>query len=183
MSLLAGRAVDGACSSFVAFGARPQKRVPLVFAATAATRVVAAHSVDRVCLTFELSGRRRHGAWAARPMIDSTALRPKRHAGGGPLERRVRQRAWLERTDKHVRANDSRSACGSVPPAPRALEVAWHLLRARQEVTEAPHREAAKSQACPERAKPRAVLEAVSARPVAASGDGGTDCHPSVPNV
>ena len=43
-------------------------------------------------LTFELSGRHRRGAWAARPMIDNTVSRPKCLAGGGPLERRVRPR-------------------------------------------------------------------------------------------
>jgi hypothetical protein len=43
------------------------------------------------CLTFELRGRRRCGALAARPMIYSTAARPGCHAGGGPLERRVRR--------------------------------------------------------------------------------------------
>jgi hypothetical protein len=32
----------------------------------------------------------RQGAWAARPMIATTASRPKCLAGGGPLERRVR---------------------------------------------------------------------------------------------
>jgi hypothetical protein len=41
-------------------------------------------------VTFELSGPHRQGAWAARLMIDGTALRPKRLAGEGPLERRVR---------------------------------------------------------------------------------------------
>lgn len=41
-------------------------------------------------VTFELSGRSRRGAWAARPMISMTASRPKCLAGGGPLERRVR---------------------------------------------------------------------------------------------
>ena len=44
------------------------------------------------CLTFELRGRNRDGALAARPMINSTDSRPGCHAGGGPwLERRVRQ--------------------------------------------------------------------------------------------
>ena len=42
-------------------------------------------------LTFELSGRHRQGAWAASPMISTTGSRPKRLAGGGPLERRVRR--------------------------------------------------------------------------------------------
>ena len=42
-------------------------------------------------LTFELSGPRRVGAWAARRRISWRASRPKRQAGGGPLERRVRQ--------------------------------------------------------------------------------------------
>jgi hypothetical protein len=42
-------------------------------------------------LTFELSGRNREGAWAARRMMTQTASRPKCLAGGGPLERRVRQ--------------------------------------------------------------------------------------------
>ena len=44
------------------------------------------------CLTFELSGRNRQGAWAASPMISTTGSRPKCLAGGGPLERRVRAR-------------------------------------------------------------------------------------------
>ena len=42
-------------------------------------------------LTFELSGRRRVGAWAARRKITWEASRPKCQAGGGPLERRVRR--------------------------------------------------------------------------------------------
>jgi hypothetical protein len=41
-------------------------------------------------LTFELSGRHRQGAWAARPTMCTAASRPKCLAGGGPLERRVR---------------------------------------------------------------------------------------------
>ena len=45
------------------------------------------------CLTFELSGPRRVGVLAARPMINSTASRPVRQPGGGPLERRVRRPA------------------------------------------------------------------------------------------
>jgi hypothetical protein len=49
-------------------------------------------------LTFELSGRSRHGAWAARRSIDQGVARPKCHAGGGPLERRVRPRSGGERT-------------------------------------------------------------------------------------
>ena len=47
------------------------------------------HSGARVCLTFELSGHHRHGAWAARRSINQGVARPKRYAGGGPLERRV----------------------------------------------------------------------------------------------
>jgi hypothetical protein len=42
-------------------------------------------------LTFELSGGRRRGAWAARRMMTLAALRPKCLAGGSPLERRVRE--------------------------------------------------------------------------------------------
>ncbi len=43
------------------------------------------------CLTFELRGRNRCGAWPARRMIRTSASRAKCHAGGGPwLERRVR---------------------------------------------------------------------------------------------
>jgi hypothetical protein len=42
-------------------------------------------------LTFELSGGRREGAWAARRMMTLAASRPKRLAGGRPLERGVRQ--------------------------------------------------------------------------------------------
>jgi hypothetical protein len=54
---------------------------------------------DRAGLTFELSGRHRQGAWAARRMICMTASRPKRLAGGGPLERRVRPHfRYLSRT-------------------------------------------------------------------------------------
>jgi hypothetical protein len=45
---------------------------------------------DRAGLTFELSGRHRQGAWAARRMMCLSAARPKCLAGGGPLERRVR---------------------------------------------------------------------------------------------
>jgi hypothetical protein len=41
-------------------------------------------------LTFELSGGRRRGAWAARPMMTLAGSRPKCLAGGRPLERRVR---------------------------------------------------------------------------------------------
>ncbi len=36
------------------------------------------------CLTFELRGRSRDGAWPARPMMRTTASRAKCHAGGGP---------------------------------------------------------------------------------------------------
>jgi hypothetical protein len=55
---------------------------------------MADHNVTRVCLTFELRGALRYGAWPARPMIDSTAWRAKCHAGARPLERRVRRRWW-----------------------------------------------------------------------------------------
>ncbi len=52
---------------------------------------VAYRRVTRRCLTFELRGRNRHGAWPARRTIDQSASRAKCHAGGGPwLERRVR---------------------------------------------------------------------------------------------
>jgi hypothetical protein len=45
------------------------------------------------CLTFELSGRHRQGAWAARCMMNAVgSARPRCLAGGGPLERRVRPR-------------------------------------------------------------------------------------------
>jgi hypothetical protein len=43
-------------------------------------------------LTFELSGRHRQGALAARRMIGLSASRPRCPAGGGPLEQRVRRR-------------------------------------------------------------------------------------------
>jgi hypothetical protein len=44
------------------------------------------------CLTFELSGGQRHGALAARCNMYLSASRPRCHAVGRPLERRVRQR-------------------------------------------------------------------------------------------
>jgi hypothetical protein len=48
----------------------------------------------RCCLTFELRGARRYGAWPARPMINSTASRAKCHAGARPFQRRVRRLFW-----------------------------------------------------------------------------------------
>ena len=78
----------------------PNQRFRSDWAARATrSRVFAAHGRarrwryargSRCCLTFELSGPRRVGAWAARPMIHTTASQPKCQAGGGPLERRVR---------------------------------------------------------------------------------------------
>ena len=47
-------------------------------------------------LTFELSGPRRVGAWAARRMMTLDGSRPKCQAGGGPLERRVRPHRTVE---------------------------------------------------------------------------------------
>ena len=49
-------------------------------------------------LTFELSGRRRVGAWAAKRMMTLAGSRAKCQAGGGPLERRVRAQVsgWRE---------------------------------------------------------------------------------------
>ncbi len=41
-------------------------------------------------LTFELSGRRREGAWPAQRMMTLAGARAKCLAGGCPLERRVR---------------------------------------------------------------------------------------------
>ncbi len=39
---------------------------------------------SRCCLTFELRGRSRDGAWPARRMMDYNGARAKCHAGGGP---------------------------------------------------------------------------------------------------
>ena len=67
------------------------------------TRIVALRGV-----TFELSGRHRRGGLAARRMTSMGASRPRRLAGGGPLERRVRarsqhrRRSWLRRTRQCV---------------------------------------------------------------------------------
>jgi hypothetical protein len=36
------------------------------------------------CLTFELRGRNRDGAWPAKRMMTASASRAKCHAGGGP---------------------------------------------------------------------------------------------------
>jgi hypothetical protein len=44
-------------------------------------------------LTFELSGRQRHGAWPARRMMNQGASRAKCYAVGSPLERGVRRRS------------------------------------------------------------------------------------------
>ena len=44
----------------------------------------------RRCLTFELSGPHRIGAWPAGRMMNHSGKRAKCQAGGGPLERRVR---------------------------------------------------------------------------------------------
>ncbi len=44
------------------------------------------------CLTFELSGSRRCGAWPAGRMMKHSGPRAKRHAVGSPLERGVRHR-------------------------------------------------------------------------------------------
>ena len=52
----------------------------------------ASHSAALRGLTFELSGRRREGAWPARRMMTLAGARAKWLAGGGPLERRVRPR-------------------------------------------------------------------------------------------
>jgi hypothetical protein len=61
-----------------------------VFAALAAQRRWGGKSGTRCCLTLELRGRSRRGALAARRMICLSASRPRRLAGGGPFERRVR---------------------------------------------------------------------------------------------
>lgn len=39
------------------------------------------------CLTFEVSGPQRRGAWAVWTRINHTATRPRRHAVAGPLDR------------------------------------------------------------------------------------------------
>jgi hypothetical protein len=46
------------------------------------------------CLTLELSGPQRHGAWPVRRTINQGVARAKRHAVAGPLERRVRPHSW-----------------------------------------------------------------------------------------
>ena len=62
-------------------------------ASTTRSRACAAHGrvrrwryakASRCCLTFELRGRNRRGAWPARRMMDHNASRAKCHAGGGP---------------------------------------------------------------------------------------------------
>ena len=61
------------------------------------------------CLTFELSGHHRRGAWPARRMMPCIASRAKCHAGGGPLERRVRPHLAAKRC----------TGCGDTPqPGP-----------------------------------------------------------------
>ena len=48
-------------------------------------------SAATCCLTFELRGGRRDGAWPARRMMAPAGARAKRLAGGRPLQRRVRR--------------------------------------------------------------------------------------------
>jgi hypothetical protein len=47
------------------------------------------------CLTFEVRGRSRDGAWPAKRMMTASASRAKCHAGGGPLDRGVRPHCVL----------------------------------------------------------------------------------------
>jgi len=42
------------------------------------------------CITFEVSGPQRRGAWAVWTRINHTATRHRRHAVAGPLDRGVR---------------------------------------------------------------------------------------------
>lgn len=50
-------------------------------------------------LTFELSRPWRHGALAAKRMINMTGSRPRCHAGAGRLERRVRPHSVTAQDD------------------------------------------------------------------------------------
>jgi hypothetical protein len=68
-------------------------------------------------LTFELSGRQRHGAWPARRMINQGASWAKRCAGDSPLERRVRQRQAV--ADHRVNPAISLQTEQRLRPAPR----------------------------------------------------------------
>ena len=107
---------------------KPSLRGPLGRAAA-----VANHSVARVCLTFELSGRHRQGAWAARRMMTQTASRPKRLAGGGPLERRVSRHSRAGRAlqgDACIRL-DAEHCFLLEPGLVRRDEFQYRLLRRR----------------------------------------------------
>ncbi len=65
--------------------------VHLVFGGDCRPATVASTtSAPWCCLTFELRGRCREGAWPARRMMTLAGARAKWLAGGGPLERRVR---------------------------------------------------------------------------------------------
>ena len=69
----------------------PNKQGIRYSAATAApTAPASTLSAATCCLTFELRGWRREGAWPARRMMTVSASRAKCLAGGSPHERRVR---------------------------------------------------------------------------------------------
>jgi len=103
-ALLACRSLSAArWSADVAQSSAPSDHEPwllrhLVFGGDCRPSGVGEHFNCRVCwLTFELRGRKRHGAWPAKRMMTASASRAKCHAGGGPwLERRVRPHLQLE---------------------------------------------------------------------------------------
>ena len=72
------------------------------------------------CLTFELSGSRRCGAWPAGRMMKHSGPRAKCHAVGSPLDRGVRHRLDFEQATH-----------AAPPPYPKSYGT-WKTLRDRR---------------------------------------------------